>query len=82
MKKKKHLKNDEDHSVTDLEGLDEGPQQVTDALWTVEQLDQTHDTEESEERDGNRGIFRVLQTKRTRGFDKEKTQKKEKHRLL
>lgn len=39
--------------VTDLEGLDEGPQQVTDALGTVQQLDQTHDTEEPEERDGN-----------------------------
>lgn len=39
--------------MADLEGLDEGPQQVTDALGTVQQLDQTHDTEKSEECDGN-----------------------------
>lgn len=63
--------------MTDLKGLDEGPQQVTDPLRTVQQLDQTHDTEESEERDGNRGIFRCLWTERTReknrGFDEKKT---------
>lgn len=52
-------------SVTDLEGLDEGPKQVTDALRTVQQFDQTHDTEESEERDGNRGVFRGLRTEET-----------------
>lgn len=39
--------------MTNLERLDEGPQQVTDALRTVQQLDKTHDTEESEERDGD-----------------------------
>lgn len=42
-----------DGSIIDLEGLNEGPQQVPDALRTVQQLHQTHDTEESEERDGN-----------------------------
>lgn len=29
---KKDLKYDEERGVTDLEGLDEGPQQITDAL--------------------------------------------------
>lgn len=46
--------------VTDLEGLDEGPQQVADSLRAVQEFDQTHDTEESEERDGNGCIFRSL----------------------
>lgn len=39
--------------MTNLKGLDEGPQQVTDALRTIQQFNQTHDTEKSEERDGN-----------------------------
>lgn len=55
-----HFKLCYDHIVTDLEGLDESPQQITDALRTVQQLDQTHDTEKSEERDGNWRIFRCL----------------------
>ena len=51
------LEYNKERGVTHLEGLDEGPQQITDALWAVEELDQTHDTEESEESDGNWGIF-------------------------
>lgn len=66
-------------TVTDLEGLDEGPEQVTDALRAVQQFDQTHDTEESEECDGNRGIFRGLwkkTKKRNRKFEETKLQNK------
>lgn len=48
--------------AADLERLDEGPQQVPDPLRAVQQLDQTHDTEESEEGDGHRRVFIVLHT--------------------
>lgn len=72
--------DDDNHGVTNLERLDESPQQVADALWTVQQLDQTHDTEESEERDGNWGIFRGLRTKRQKKTKSEnKTSDKQKN---
>lgn len=59
------IKNHDDNDFNDdLERFDEGPQQVTDALRTVQQFDQTHNTEESEESDGNRGVFRGLWTQR------------------
>lgn len=38
-------------SLSDLEGLNEGPQKVANALRAVKQLYQTQDTEESEEGD-------------------------------
>lgn len=42
----------------DLEGLDEGPQKIPDPLRTVQQFNQTHHTEQSEEGDWHTGIFR------------------------
>lgn len=38
-------------SLSDLEGLNEGPQQVANSLRAVKQLYQTQDTKESEEGD-------------------------------
>jgi len=36
-----------------LKGLDEGPQQSADAFTTTEQLDKSHDTEQTEEVDAD-----------------------------
>jgi hypothetical protein len=36
-----------------LEGFDEGPEQGSNTLTLAEQLDETHDTEETEKVDGN-----------------------------
>ena len=36
-----------------LEGLDEGPQERSDALPSAEQLDQSHDSKQTEECDGD-----------------------------
>ena len=40
-----------------LERLDEGPQQVPYALRAIEQLNKTHDTEQSEESDGHAHVL-------------------------
>lgn len=42
---------------TDLEGLDEGPQEGTNSLPPVEQLDQTHHSEQPKEGNGDAGVF-------------------------
>lgn len=49
-----------------LKGLDEGPQEVPDALGAIQKFHQAHDTEESEKSDRNGGVFRGLGT---RAFD-------------
>lgn len=49
-------------SMTDLEGLDEGPEQGANPLPPVEQLDQSHHSEQPKEGDGDaRAFFCVLQ---------------------
>lgn len=48
---------------SDLEWFDEGPQQIPNPLETVQQFHQTHDTEESEQRDGHAHVLRVLKNK-------------------
>ena len=46
---------------THLKGLDEGPQEGADALPSTQQLDQSHDSEQSEEGDGDAStVLRVL----------------------
>jgi hypothetical protein len=40
-----------------LEGLDEGPQQGSDAFPAAQQLHQAHDPEEAEEGDGDAGVL-------------------------
>lgn len=48
--------------MTDLEGLDEGPEQGANPLPPVEQLDQSHHSEQPKEGDGDaRAFFCVLQ---------------------
>ena len=44
-----------------LERLDEGPQEGADPLPSAQQFDQSHDSEEAEEGDGDAGVvLRVL----------------------
>ena len=54
--------------MSNLEGLDEGPQQIADALGAVQQFDQTHDAEKSEKRDGDPRVLRVLRAKQNVSF--------------
>lgn len=46
--------------VSDLEGLNESPQQVPDALWAIKQFNETQHTEQTEECDGHFDIFCIL----------------------
>ncbi len=50
--------------MSDLEGLNKGPQKVPDPLWAIEQFNETQHTEQPEERDGNSDIFCILRTSR------------------
>lgn len=44
-----------------LKGLDEGPQERSNALASTQQLDQSHDPKEAEKRDGDSGaVLRAL----------------------
>lgn len=46
---------------TYLKGLDEGPQEGADPLPSAQQFDQSHDSEETEEGDGDASVvLRVL----------------------
>lgn len=48
--------------LTDLKGLDEGPQEGSDTFPPAQQLHQTHHPEQPEKSDGDAGIvIRVLQ---------------------
>lgn len=46
--------------LSDLEGLNKGPQKIPDPLWTIEQFDETQHTEQTEEGDGDFNIFLIL----------------------
>lgn len=50
-----------------LEGLDEGPQERSDALPSAEQLDQSHDPKQAEECDGDASAVLCVLRQRERG---------------
>lgn len=59
-----------------LEGLDKGPEEGANALPLAEQLDQSHDTEQAEERDGHsRAVIGALGRKKREKSTEESEQR-------
>lgn len=57
-----------------LEGFDEGPKKSANALPSAEQLDEPHDSKETEERDGDAGAVLCVLGRKKKTYSKSQRQ--------